>query len=140
MALAAPASSRLPSPSDVAAVAAGGAAGGTLRYAFILAFPTDPGTFPRVILAENLIGAFLLGLVLTGVLERWRLPRRARPFLTAGLLGSFTTFSNLSVDLVQLASMDRAWVALAYGAASTCLGVAAALLGLRLGRQAAGAR
>jgi fluoride ion exporter CrcB/FEX len=45
---------------------------------------------------------FLLGLVLTLVLARWRLSWDIRPFLTTGILGSFTTFSNLTLDVVVL--------------------------------------
>jgi fluoride exporter len=46
------------------AVAVGGAVGGSLRYAFLTVFGAGPGGFPWVILAENLTGAFLLGLAL----------------------------------------------------------------------------
>lgn len=130
----------IPPASRVAAVAAGGAVGGTLRYAFILAFPVAPGAFPWVIFWENVIGAFALGLILILVLERWRLPWDVRSFLTVGVLGSFTTFSNYTLDVVTLASGGAVALAFAYSGASALAGLAAAALGMRLGHRVAGGR
>ena len=127
-----------PPVSRIVAVAAGGAVGGTLRYAFILAFPVDPGAFPWVIFWENVIGAFALGLILVLVLERWRLPWDVRSFLTVGVLGSFTTFSNYTLDVVMLASDGAVALALAYSGASALAGLTAAALGMRLGHGVAG--
>jgi fluoride exporter len=127
-----------PPASRIAAVAAGGAVGGTLRYAFILAFPVVPGAIPWVIFWENVIGAFALGLIVVLVLERWRPPWDVRSFLTVGLLGSFTTFSNYTLDVVTLASEGAVALALAYGGGSALAGLAAAVLGMRLGRTVAG--
>lgn len=123
----------LPPLSNVLAVAAGGAVGGSLRYSFIRAFPVDPGTFPWVIFLENVTGAFLLGFILTLVLERWRWRWDIRPFLTTGILGSFTTFSNFTVDLVSLGWEGSYGVAFAYSFASIGFGVGAAFLGVALG-------
>ena len=130
----------LPPLGNILAVAAGGAIGGALRYALILAFPVEPGGFPWVIFFENISGAFLLGFVLTYVLDRWRLPWDIRPFLTTGVLGSFTTFSNFTVDIVQLGWQSAYATALTYSAASMGLGVAAALAGVVLGHALAGRR
>jgi fluoride exporter len=118
-----------PSPSIVLAVAAGGAVGGALRYGFILAFPVVPGAFPFVIFMENLVGAFLLALVLALLLRRWRGARHLGAFLTTGVLGSFTTFSNFTLDFVALTIGGSAALALAYGVASVAFGLAAAVLG-----------
>jgi fluoride exporter len=118
----------------VAAVAAGGAVGGSLRYGLGLAFPVLPGQFPWVIFAENLAGAFLLGLLLALMLDRWRALGLLRPFLATGVLGSFTTFSNLSLDTVHLVAQGRLALALLYSAASLVLGLAAAFAGMQAGR------
>jgi fluoride exporter len=120
---------KTPSPSIVLAVAAGGAVGGALRYGFLLAFPIAPGAFPIVIFLENLLGAFLLGLVLALLLRRWRGAHHLGAFLTTGVLGSFTTFSNYTLDVVALTTGGALALALAYGVASIALGLAAALLG-----------
>ena len=61
-----------------------------------------------------------------------------RPFLTTGVLGSFTTFSNFSVDVVKLGWQSAYATAFTYSAASMALGVAAALAGVALGHALAG--
>ncbi|WP_052326657.1 fluoride efflux transporter FluC [Deinococcus peraridilitoris] len=120
---------------QLAAVALGGAVGGLLRASLIQAFPGWPGTLPLVILAENVTGAFLLGLVLTLLLRRPRIPQGVRLFVCTGVLGSFTTFSNLTLDVVQLASAGQFALALAYALGSVLLGLTATLLGVTIGRR-----
>lgn len=88
------------------------------------------GAFPLGILAVNVIGSFLLG-VLTGVG-----PALAATWLSilgVGVLGGFTTFSTVSVETVLLAQRGRrdwAWLNLV-GTLALCLVAAAA--GLVLG-------
>jgi fluoride exporter len=130
----------LPPWKNILWVAAGGAIGASLRYGFILAFPTDPGAFPLTIFLENISGAFLLGLILTLVLERWHLSWDIRPFLTTGILGSFTTFSNVSLDILVLGSGGWPLTALGYGVASIAAGLTAALLGILIARRLARGR
>ena len=118
---------------DWIAVAAGGALGTGARAALLWAWPPVAGDLPWTTLAVNLGGALALG-VLLGALAGGpaRTPWRS-PFFGTGLLGSFTTFSALAVDLVDLAR-TRPDVALAYAALSLAGGVALASLGWRLGR------
>jgi fluoride exporter len=125
----------LPPLRSVAEVAAGGMIGAGLRYAFILAFPPAPGRFPLTILVENVVGAFLLGFALSLLLRRAGGGWDARPFLATGILGSFTTFSNLSLDVVSLAGAGRTEAAVGYAAASIVLGLGAAFAGLVAGRR-----
>jgi CrcB protein len=116
---------------DLAAVAVGGALGTGLRFALDLAFATDDGLFPLSTLIANILGSFVLALV---VAHLWaRSPLWVRAGLGAGLLGSFTTFSAVAVAVVQLADADQWMLALIYLAATMVLGLAAAALGLRLG-------
>jgi CrcB protein len=60
-----------------------------------------------------------------------------KAFLGAGLLGSFTTYSAFAVSLVALASRSEWALAAGYLAATVVLGLAGALLGLRLGGRTA---
>lgn len=112
------------------AIALGGALGAVLRFGLAELFPVEPGTFPTTTFTENMIGCFLLGLVLTLLLERWRASRYARPFLCIGLLGAFTTFSSFAVEADQLIDGGQAGLALAYVLASVVGGVALALAGI----------
>jgi CrcB protein len=80
----------------------------------------------------NLSGSFLLGLYLVRR-EQAATPRWSLPFWALGMLGSFTTFSAFSLEVTALVGDGRALTAAAYLAASTVGGLAAALVGLRVG-------
>jgi len=116
---------------DLAAVAVGGALGTGLRFALDLAFATDDGLFPVSTLIANILGSFVLALI---VAELWeRSPSWVRAGLGAGLLGSFTTFSALAIAIVHLIGVDQWVLAVIYLAATMVLGLAAAAFGLWLG-------
>lgn len=116
---------------ELAAVAVGGALGTGLRFALDLAFATDDGLFPVSTLIANIVGSFVLALV---VAQLWQpAPAWARAGLGAGLLGSFTTFSALAVAVVHLIGVDQWMLAVIYLAATLVLGLAAAAFGLKLG-------
>ena len=117
-----------------ALVALGGALGAVSRYAVdrsvgALMGPTVLGTF-----AANISGSFLLGVVLAAASGRLGLSEEARIFATVGFLGSYTTFSTLTVASVQLAG-DGDWMrAITNIVGSVLIGVAAALAGIAVGR------
>jgi fluoride exporter len=130
---------RLPPATKVLGVAAGGAVGGSLRYLFIESFPSGPGAFPWVIFTENVIGAFALGVLLTVLMgERWRPRWDIRPFVCTGILGSFTTFSNLSLGIVQLEQADALGLSLIYAFGSLLAGLLSATLGIAAARSIVG--
>lgn len=112
------------------AVTAGGGLGALVRYELELhvASPTPPA-FPTVTLAINLGGAFLLGLLLTLLLERWPPTRYARSFLAIGVLGGFTTFSTVMVESDRLLGAGLKGRALAYLAVSLVGGLVAVAAG-----------
>ncbi|MFZ2964381.1 MAG: CrcB family protein, partial [Rhodoglobus sp.] len=88
---------------------------------------------PWSTLGINVLGSFLLGALVSVAWDRT--PAWLRAGLGPGLLGSFTTFSALAVSLVTLAGAGAWMPAAAYLVASIVLGLAAALLGLRLARR-----
>lgn len=120
---------------EVAAVALGGAIGATMRWA-IGAWMVDRGGsgFPWHTFVINLAGAFLIGVLMALSLEKGVLGGDWRLFLGTGVLGGFTTFSTLSYESIAL-MQDGLWVA-GFGNmfGSAILGLAAAWLGLVLGR------
>lgn len=79
------------------AVLGGGAVGTALRIGVVTAVPVT--AFPVATLLVNLLGAYLLGRLAGSVPHA---PPRLRAFLGTGVLGSFTTFSALAVDVVAL--------------------------------------
>jgi len=120
----------------VTLVAAGGAVGSVARYLVSLVLPHESGEWPWSTFAVNLAGAFLLGWLLEAVARRGpetpRL-RRVRLFFGTGMLGGFTTYSSLALDITQLTG-DGTWpAALGYAGATLLLGTLAALLGVLLG-------
>lgn len=117
---------------EVLAVLAGGLAGTGLRLGLDSLLPHEG--FALSTLLINTIGAFALGMLVARLWDR--APSWLRAGLGAGLLGSFTTFSALAVALVSLSAAGEWMLALAYLAATMLLGLAAAGLGLRLGRRA----
>ena len=127
----------LPPLTNIALVALGGMIGALLRVGLAVAVPNPPDGFPWTTFLENVVGAYLLGLLLAVLARRFPDSDRVRLLLGTGLLGSFTTFSNYSVEIVQLAT-DSPAVALAYALASVIVALAAALAGLAsVGRGAA---
>ncbi|GGE92240.1 fluoride efflux transporter FluC [Mycetocola zhadangensis] len=117
----------------LAAVFVGGLVGTALRWAAdaLLASPND--AFPYSTLLVNVIGSFVLALLVGSVWVRPAVPDWLRAGLGAGVLGSFTTFSALaSAVVVQLASEQFALAAV-HLAASLVLGLGAAFVGIRLG-------
>ncbi len=117
---------------EILAVFGGGVIGTGLRLAIDAVLPHADDAFPWSTLVINTVGAFVLALLVARVWDSAASWLRAG--LGAGLLGSFTTFSALVVSLVALVAADQWMPALAYLVASVLLGLAAAGLGLRMGR------
>lgn len=135
-----------PTPLLVAVVAVGGVLGTTGRYAAAHLVPTTHD-LPWATLAANLLGAFLLGLLLETLSRTGaETPRRqlVRLGLGTGLLGGLTTYSTLALEVLELSSDGQLAQAIGYGAGSVSAGLLAALAGIvlahRLGGQATGRR
>ena len=119
-------------PRQLAAVFVGGCAGTMARWAVQQAFGTGSG-WPWAVFTVNLVGAFLLGLLLESLLlsapdRGW--PQLGRLLFGTGFLGAFTTWSALAVDVVVLTAGQRGGLALGYLAASVAAGVALAGAGM----------
>ena len=108
----------------------GGALGSALRAAVSLWLPVPWGTF-----AVNLLGSFAIGALAVPLLMAGRGPHPLAPFVIAGVLGGFTTFSAFSLDALRLVEHGRASAALLYVAGTVALSLAAAALGLALARR-----
>jgi CrcB protein len=116
-------------------VAVGGDLGSVLRYLTSgLAARWLGLDFPYGTLIVNVTGSFLIGLVQALAEEAAVLPEPARLFLSAGVMGGFTTYSAFSYETVRLIELDAAGRALVNVVVTTlvCLGVC--VLGLAAGR------
>ncbi len=110
-----------------AAVALGAVVGATLRWAVFTS--VDSGRFPWPVLAVNVAGSLILGVLAA---EEWTHPR-ARLLLHdaggIGFCGSLTTFSTFSVEVVRLARDGDVPTAVAYTVVSVVTTLGAILLG-----------
>lgn len=109
-------------------VVIGGMLGTAARLAIAVMVP-DAGGLPLATMSVNVLGALLIGILAA------RLPSSSdvRVFLGTGLLGGFTTYSAFAVGTVELAASP--WLAVLYPALTLVLGIAAAALGLIIGRR-----
>lgn len=97
------------------------------RFAALTAFPVS--TF-----AVNIVGSFLMGLIIGYFSARGNLADSWKLFLTTGIMGGFTTFSAFSLETVLLMESGALVTALFYAVASVILGAAALMAGLYLMR------
>lgn len=125
-------------PALILVVFAGGVVGTAARYGISTAMAPSDG-WPTATFVENLTGAFLLGVLLELLVRRGaetRRGRRIRLGLGTGLLGGYTTFSTLALEVERLVADGQLSLGLGYGLASVVLGFAAALAGVVLGARA----
>lgn len=118
-----------------AAVIVGAAVGTTGRALLGHALPTADGAIPWATLLANIVGAFLLGILVDwiariGDVGGWRL---ARMGLGTGVMGGFTTYSAFAVETTRLLEGGHVWAGLAYPVGSLLLGIVAAGLGMWVG-------
>ncbi|MFC1757695.1 fluoride efflux transporter CrcB [Planctomycetota bacterium] len=115
-------------------IAMGGAFGAVSR--FIISEATQrrwAGDFPIGTLTVNLIGCFLIGLVLQlGSQAEWLSPS-LRALLVTGFLGALTTFSTFGHDTIRCAESSLTHALLNIGL-QVVLGLAAVVLGITVAR------
>ncbi len=122
-------------PGLVLLVAVGGALGTAGRAALAQALEPRDG-WPWGTLLANVLGAFLLGLLLEALVRRGpetTRVRRARLGLGTGVLGGFTTYSTFAVELERALADARVGLALGYAATTLTLGLLACVAGVLLG-------
>jgi CrcB protein len=81
-------------------VGLGGATGSMLRYAVTLLIGSS--IFPYATLFVNIIGSFLIGLVIAFCIKDESIVNNWKLFLATGICGGFTTFSAFSMENMQL--------------------------------------
>jgi fluoride exporter len=124
-----------PDRQELAAIAAGGAAGALLRVVLARSYSAGPGSWPWTTFAVNLVGAFLLGYFVTRLQERLPLSAYRRPLLGTGFCGALTTFSTMQLELLRMLDRHHYGLAAGYAAASVVLGYACVHLATALVRR-----
>ncbi len=117
------------------AVALGGALGAVARYLLVGRFEQWlGGGFPYGTLTANVLGSFLMGILIELMALVWSPSPELRALLTVGLLGSFTTFSGLSLETLLLIGGGAPGLAALYALASVLLSLIGIFAGMRLFR------
>ena len=81
----------------------GGAIGAVGRYLLQgLVYQFTGATFPYGTLVVNILGCFLIGLIMELGAGRFLIDAQLRLFITIGVLGGFTTFSSFGYETFAL--------------------------------------
>lgn len=100
----------------ILAVAVGGGIGAALRYAVTLLANAHGGVvFPYGTVLVNIIGSFLIGLLMMYFQAQSDLPPSVKLFAVTGVLGGFTTFSTFNMELLTFIRAGEMGFALLYG-------------------------
>ncbi|QEO14639.1 CrcB family protein [Agromyces intestinalis] len=125
----------------IALVALGGALGTAARAGLGVAVAAAlPGAvFPVTTFTVNLVGAFVLGMLLEALVLRGPdegARRGIRLFIGTGVLGGFTTYSAFSADTARLLLDGEALIAVGYALGTVVIGAVASLGGILLAQAA----
>ena len=116
-------------------IAAGAVFGANARYLAGQWAARTLGTgFPYGTLIVNIVGSFLLGLLVILTTERLAVSTEVRLMLTVGFLGAFTTFSSFSVETLFLLRDGSLGLALVNVLANNAVGLLAAYTGVLVAR------
>jgi CrcB protein len=120
---------------QVLAIAGGGALGALGRYWMSGGVYRLLGRdFPWGTLTVNVVGSFLMGLLVVLFVERLAVEPEWRAAVLVGFLGAFTTFSTFSIETLTLIEEGFTVKALLNVAASVLACVLACWAGVLLGR------
>nr|WP_294938388.1 fluoride efflux transporter CrcB [uncultured Flavobacterium sp.] len=116
-------------------IAIGGGLGSVFRYLTTLAVNRYSQLFfPYATFTANILGCFLIGLIL-GLLEKNNVTSSdLKFFLVTGFCGGYTTFSTFSNENVSLMQANQMGTAFLYIALSVIVGLAATWSGLMVSR------
>lgn len=116
-------------------VCLGGALGSGARYLVGQWSLARLGTgFPWGTLAVNVLGSFAIALVIHAADVRADFPANLRLFLTAGILGGFTTYSAFNQETLAYFESGEFAKAFGYAALTLVACLAAGYAGLNTGR------
>jgi CrcB protein len=120
---------------QLAFIAAGGAAGALMRYWMSNGIYALFGRgFPYGTLTVNVVGSLLMGFCYVFMIERMDVSVEWRAALMIGLLGAFTTFSTFSIETLNLLESGEQMKAALNILLSVTLCILGCWLGMIVGR------
>lgn len=120
---------------EIVGVAVGGALGAVSRFLLGNYISKVSGSsLPLGTFAINMIGCFVMGFLMTLIVERQLLSAAWRLLLCVGFLGGFTTFSSFGYEGLTLLTEGRLLAALVYTFGSVGAGIISAGVGALLAK------
>lgn len=116
-------------------MAIGGVAGTLIRVEVSQLIVASSSSYPWATFLVNMVGAFLLGAILVGLVEHRHRPPSLQPLLATGFCGSLTTFSTLVFQADDLARNHHWSLAILYVLTSVVAGLFCAASGMWLMHQ-----
>ncbi|MDD8049419.1 MAG: fluoride efflux transporter CrcB [Thomasclavelia sp.] len=113
-------------------VGLGGALGAVVRY--LLGFIKVKGNIPVMTMVINIIGSFLIGLIVALALKYDKNDSGLILFLKVGVCGGFTTFSTFSLESMNLLQSGHHLEAFIYMFLSFGLSLCAVFIGTSIVR------
>jgi len=119
----------------ILAIAVGGAIGAVARHLVNVQAAALMGFgFPWGTLTVNILGSFLMGVLVETSALVWSADSAVRAMLAVGVLGAFTTFSTFSLDTIVLYERGQMGLAAGYVIASVVLSIGGLFAGLAVVR------
>lgn len=120
----------------ILSIAAGGAFGALARFFLNNSVSVWLGAgFPYGIFVINILGSFLMGVLVSYFAHIYNPSESMRAFLVVGFLGAFTTFSTYSLDAIMLIERGQFGAAALYIGGSVILAIGSLFAGMMLVRQ-----
>ena len=106
----------------------GGGFGSALRFLFNRLIPQ--GSFPYSTLTVNMVGSFLIGMIIGYLISNNMLKSDYYYFLVVGICGGLTTFSAFSIESIILLKQGKILLMLSYISLSSLLGITFCIIGM----------
>lgn len=106
---------------QIISISVGAAAGALLRWTLSARATSSLSPIPIGTLTANLLGAYLIGIAMAAFAALPQLSPTWRVLLITGFLGSLTTFSSFSAEMVALLQEGR-WSWALFGGVAHVLG------------------
>ena len=120
---------------DILLVGLGGFAGSIARYLVSVMFAAwTSSAFPFATLLVNILGCFLIGMIVVLADRAQLISPEFRLLLAAGFCGGFTTFSAFSIESIGLFEKGEFVYVSVYIVLSVIFGLFATFLGITLAR------
>lgn len=120
---------------SIMAVALGGAIGAVLRYMIVTVLANfSLILMPLGVILCNIVGSFLLGIVIAWSLKDPLITENMKTFLQVGILGAFTTFSTFALEVFYITEKGQYFVAIIYILLSLVLSIGGFFVGMNIFR------